>query len=448
MKKLIQALAVLSLAPSVAGCSSSTASSSAKEGSDTLTGTYSVEITGFDWGAGTTKAVVEFDYPVDSVDKDTFTVTETKSATDFTSPTFDIVEATLDRTVTDAYLCDAEGNKVDGASKYVALELYVSPNDGSPINFTMSSMLNIWCDPYYLTITPAEGVTLTSGGTEVTSVTVAQEMSGRTTSADAFTTASFTAADGVSYEYATYEPAEKADTLVVWLHGVGEGGTEGTDPFITLLANKVTALASEEFQSTIGGAYVLVPQCPTFWMDATGTGANLNGGAIEADGTSFYTESLHELIESYKAECGAEKVVLAGCSNGGYMTMVMGMNYPDEYTALVPICEAVPDSAITDDQIEAIKDIPMFFIYSLDDTTVDPTLHENPTIERLQNAGASNLHVSTTEHVIDTSGEYTDENGDPYMYAGHWSWIYFDNNESMCNDCGEAVWSWIAEQVK
>ena len=139
----------------------------------------------------------------------------------------------------------------------------------------------------------------------------------------------------------------------------------------------------------------------------------------------------------------AKKVVLAGCSNGGYMTLLMGLTYPQEYDAIVPICEAVPDSYITDEQLQGVKDLPMYFIYSKDDDTVDPTLHEIPTINRLKALGASNLHVSTTEHVVDTSGLYKDEN-----YSGHWSWIYFFNNEAQCDECGVKSFDWIDQQLK
>ena len=70
-------------------------------------------------------------------------------------------------------------------------------------------------------------------------------------------------------------------------------------------------------------------------------------------------------------------------------------------------------------------------------------------INRLKNLGATNLHVATFDSVIDTSGKYNDLNdGDPYQYNGHWSWIYFDNNEADCDEHGEKVWQWIGEQVK
>ena len=56
--------------------------------------------------------------------------------------------------------------------------------------------------------------------------------------------------------------------------------------------------------------------------------------------------------------------------------------------------------------------------------------------------------AETTDDVAKLA-EYNDLNdGDPYQYNGHWSWIYFDNNEADCDEHGEKVWQWIGEQVK
>lgn len=75
-------------------------------------------------------------------------------------------------------------------------------------------------------------------------------------------------------------------------------------------------------------------------------------------------------------------------------------------------------------------------------------MYEIPLIKRLKAAHATNLHVSTTEHIIDTSGKYKDKNDKAYQYSGHWSWIYFHNNESKCDDCGIDVFSWIKDTIK
>ena len=439
------------VAATLSACGQSGASTDAGSATDAdgvaVSGTYAQHIQGFDWGCGVDKVTISLDTPLDAVEATDLAVTETKMATDWTDETFPVVETTIPRTVTAATLSD------DG--KTLELDLACVPDDGdSPLVFDMSTWLSTWSDPYYLTIGLSDGAALTSEGSAVASLNIATEATETTTSADTWTFDSFAASDGVTYQYAAWSPEEGSKTLVVWLHGLGEGGTEDTDPRVTILGNKVVALSEDAFQEAVGGAHVLAPQCPTYWMDADGQKTNFNGGAIEADGSSFYTASTEEFIDAYAQQVGADKVVLTGCSNGGFMTMVLALSRPDAYAGVVPICEALPDAQITDEQIASLTDLPMYFVYSEDDTTVDPTKHEIPTIERLKKAGKASdtLHVSTTEHVVDTSGQFfaTDEDGNevPYQYAGHWSWIYFDNNECACDEDGMAAWDFIAECVK
>lgn len=182
-----------------------------------------------------------------------------------------------------------------------------------------------------------------------------------------------------------------------------------------LYGNKVVNLASDDIQSIFKRAYILTPQSPTMWMD-DGT------GKYTSDGTSMYTKSLMALIESYIAsnsDIDTSRIYLGGCSNGGYMTMRMIISYPDYFTAAYPICEAYSDSWITDEQIEAIKDIPIWFTHSKDDTTVPIDRSTNATYARLLAAGAENIHKSTFETVVDLYGN---------RQMGHWSWIYTLNN--------------------
>lgn len=79
------------------------------------------------------------------------------------------------------------------------------------------------------------------------------------------------------------------------------------------------------------------------------------------------------------------------------------------------------------------------------DTTVKPEDYEAPTIERLKKIGG-NIHISVFDDVHDTTGLYTTEDGAPYQYMGHWSWLYFFNNE--CSDNGTNLWEWMAAQKK
>ena len=251
----------------------------------------------------------------------------------------------------------------------------------------------------------------------------------------------FTGADGRILRYASFIPAEDGEThpLVIWLHGAGEGGE---DPTIPLLGNKVSALYGEDFQAVMGGAFVLTPQTPDFWLVY-----NENGDWQDNPGvSSLYNATLKELIDAYVADHGAidpDRIYIGGCSNGGFMTMDMILSYPDFFAAAYPICEAYRDSGITNEQLAAIKTLPVWFVYAENDDTVLPDVFEAPTIQRLRDLGA-NVHTSIFPDVHDTSGLYTDENGAPYQYMGHWSWLYFFNNE--CQEDGVNLRQWLAEQ--
>ena len=82
MNRLFKVSLAALMALSLAACSADKPEEPAAAGSDTVKGTYTVEITGFDWGCGTTKAIVTLDNPLDSAAAENFTVTETKQATD------------------------------------------------------------------------------------------------------------------------------------------------------------------------------------------------------------------------------------------------------------------------------------------------------------------------------------------------------------------------------
>lgn len=405
-----------------------------------LEGTYSYFVTGYDWGAGVNKAILTLERKISEVDANDFLVYETKQETDWTGADFPVVIKKTRREVTDAYLCDISGNRCEGQSFHVALELYVSPEEGSPLLFSMKTQKNSWSDPYFLTFALEPGAAIKTSEGPFVCLDIARQAAGIATSVDMFELSSHMTESGISYDYVSYKPKSRYETLVVWLHGMGEGGSDNSDAHMPVLGNKAAVLAEEKFQSAIGNAAILAPRCPTMWMDD-------GSGDFTADGSSLYTQSLMELIERYKFECGASKVVLTGCSNGGYMVLEMMTSYPGYFAAGVPICAAKLDSWVSDDDITRLKDQPLYFIYSNDDQVVDPLLYEIPVIERLKAAGAKNLAVATSDMVIDTSGNYTDGQGNPYRYNGHWSWIYFDNNEAFDDVTGLDSWSWIARHI-
>ena len=76
----------------------------------------------------------------------------------------------------------------------------------------------------------------------------------------------------------------------------------------------------------------------------------------------------------------------------------------------------------TEETLQAIKDLPIWFVQSADDPVVVPANYLLPTYQALVQAGAENTWVSYFETV-----EGTDSPGTTYM--GHFSWIYLFNNQ-------------------
>ena len=320
---------------------------------------YSKVIEVEDWGATITKVIVNMGQEVSGeVDTDTFEVKVTRSDERGETP----LSESGERRVTNAYISDEAGNPTEAGS-YVTLEMAYGPSVslGSALNYAEGR--NIWIDCEY-TITQEEAIGDVEG-------VVATECTGETrVGIDDFNISKGTYG-GIEYSIADYKPADgEKHPLIIWLHGGGEGGTDATIP---LAANKSVAFASEEVQEQFGGAYVLVPQCPTYWMEGE------NG---TADGTCIYEEGLMEMIQDYVANnegVDANRIYVGGCSNGGYMTMLLMRDYPDYFAAAYPVCEGLADTLVSDEDINIYKDEAIWFVLAATDTTLDPVVYSLPT---------------------------------------------------------------------
>lgn len=404
-------------------------------------------VRGFDWGPGVDEVVFTLPKQVSKVEAED-AVVETRGVV---------------RTVESAFLCDRNGDKEDvERSKFVAFRLTTdSMTSGSPFDYDFEkTFMNSWTPDYPLRAsfsatrggkTVAVGYSGNCGNkTNIVSPDTAEWV--RLAAQSGTYRNPFTKLDEtVVLQRAAYEPdALKNDgaknPLIIWLHGQGEGGT---DPDIVLLGNKVTALAKpdiqQHFTTTDGerGAYVYIVQSPTYWMDE-GDGKNGAG-----DNKSRYTEALMDAIKSYvdgNPDVDTSRIYLTGCSNGGYMMMNMLIKYPDYFAAAIPNCEAYAFDRIsttgngsamggenettseckrwlTDKKVNKIKDIPIWFLASADDTIVTPSAFELPTYQALLKAGATNCWFSYYDKV-----RMKDDPTAEVM--GHWVWVYFFNDEA------------------
>lgn len=371
--------------------------------------TYKYNIGGYDWGCQTNRIILTMDDVIEEINKEDLIIRETTLISDFKNKT--INEIMAKRNISDCRLIDEHN---------IAIELEVGPEYPSPAVFSFETMKNQWSNPYSLTIHYKD--------------VMINRKSGQATDADCFEINNYICKDGTIYPYGYYH--NNSDTLLVWLHGLSEGNCAQNDPKLTILINRVQSLCGK-FQDYVS-CDLLVPQCPTYWMDEDGKESNLNGGRIIAGRSSYYKESLKKLIESFNKK----HIILVGASNGGYMALYMGLEYGDMFDAIIPICEGFPDEYISDEQINKILSIPLFFIYSNDDYVVDPKKFEMPTIERLRNKGVLNLKVATTDHV------YFNIEGNKVKTSGHRSWIYFFNNEASDDETGIKVFDWLKGIIK
>jgi predicted peptidase len=447
--------------------------------------TYKTITEGMDWGPAITKVVLEVGENVDesSFDKDTFTVSSERKykSYDFTTSDYVDEDSVAEREVVDAYVSDDEGNP-DSKGTCITIEMAVGPtkSEGSPYSYDMLTSKNGLVETGYL-ISASAPLKTTAGGELTIIDTVFEGNSGNiNVIADDFDlTGKYTDDDTkLTLTYASYVPdtAKEGETpLIIWLHGAGEGGT---DPSIALLGNKVVNLETDKIQKYFGdtGAEILAPQTPTMWLD-DGTGEYLD--TTGSNYKSYYTETLMGLIEQYVSEhpeIDTNRIYIGGCSNGGYMTVNMIIEYPDYFAAAYPVCEAYAVKWLNDDKIEAIKDIPIWltaaktdgvvqiykgsleddyktFDFELDDNGEKIPLddYSNALYNRLVDAGASNVHFSLFENVVDTTGNYFGEDGTtPYEYNGHWSWIYTLNNEceEEIDGVNTTIFEWLAAQSK
>ncbi len=402
----------------------------------TSNGLYTLVVEGFDWGPGANKVVLPLNEAMVEAKSNDFVVSVSREVE---GVQMSLQEASGSRSVVHSYRSNSNGNsKVDG--EFMTLVLTVSPTDplSSPMKYVFKDGRggNQWV-AYKLTIehTPSKTVWNTEKNRVMPQV-------------DSFDLNEVFSQGDIKLTYASFKPSNNSakSPLIIWLHGGGEGGT---DTSIPLTANKATNYASAEIQSIFGGAYVLVPQSPTFWMQSA------SGDYTRGKVNDIYNETLMALIQSYVKEnptIDVNRIYVGGCSNGGYMSLKLIIEHPNYFAAAYISALAFHAQYVTDAQIESIKDIPIWFLHAKDDPVTKPDETVVPLYKRLIAANASNVHFSYYDHVADLSGMF---GGDDFRYNGHFSWIYshanhanfgFDNEPVMWNGSPVNLMEWMAAQ--
>lgn len=394
-------------------------------------GSYSLVVEGLDFGPAVTKIIIEKDEMIYA------------NASDFKVY---VVQKTLrgetlykgERKIISAYQSDELGNK-SSVKNNISFVMQSGP-DVTPcyaLYYNAATERNEWTEHQY-TITHIQ-----SGRQwnkfEKQRMPIAEDFDKNSITYEDIT---------MDYAYYTPLPDSKKNPLIIWLHGAGEGGHD-TD--LALLGNKVVNLAAPKIQSIFDGAYVLVPQCPTMWMD--------NGTGHYTNGVSKYTAALKNLIDNYISDTpdiDTDRIYIGGCSNGGFMTIRLLLSYPHYFAAAFPVCEAFLDSWITDKEIEQLINVPIWFTHAKNDMTVNIDLFTAATYKWLKEAGAANVHFTCWEEVLDITDLFITSDNQPYEYNGHFSWVYtlnnackldYDNSPVLMNGQEASIMEWLAAQT-
>ncbi len=259
--------------------------------------------------------------------------------------------------------------------------------------------------------------------------------------------------EDMTLSYGYYDP--KPDTrvpVVIWLHGAGEGGL---DPKIPQAANMINNLSIPDYQVYFGGkAYVLVPQCPTVWMD---DGVEQLGRSNKSIYVKPLKACIDEFIAAHSDTVDTDRIYISGMSNGGYMTVRMLIDYPEFFAAGVPVCEAFYSENIDGEALTALAGIPLWFVHSKKDELVPPFETAVPTYKRLKAAGAPNVHLTFYDQLFRDPNRFRDEFGRKIKGFSHAVWNYVLNNECRTEFDGTLVmedgapvtiWEWVGMQRK
>jgi predicted peptidase len=190
-------------------------------------------------------------------------------------------------------------------------------------------------------------------------------------------------------DYAT-QP-DKRWPLMLFLHGAGERGSD----IQSVAKHGPFKLVREgrEFPFII-----IAPQCPT--------------------GQHWQAEPLMQLVAEAekKFRVDSSRIYVTGLSMGGFGTWNLGINHPEKFAAIIPICgggtaEDIVMSSI--DHSEALKSLPVWAFHGAKDPVV-PVAASQETVALLKDKGVREIKLTIYPDALHDSWTRTFENQEIY----------------------------------
>ncbi len=170
-------------------------------------------------------------------------------------------------------------------------------------------------------------------------------------------------------DFLTLETQKNPDFSVIWLHGLGADGHdfESIVPELKLTENlriRFIFPHAPTMPVTVNGGYVMPA-----WYDIYG------GGVPDGEDEKGLRRSQAQIVELIEAEIKkgiqSNRIMLAGFSQGGAMTLFTGLRYPKKLAGLMVLSGYLPMSeALTAEMSEANAKTPVFMAHGRQDSVV------------------------------------------------------------------------------
>ena len=215
--------------------------------------------------------------------------------------------------------------------------------------------------------------------------------------------------DDYSLDYKYYSPVKNGDNtkypLVIWLHGLGNNSSPGSQLNASDIENWSTVEYQKRFKNS-GGAFIFAPRSPKTigWDD---TLINPLKGAID------------DFIQKNKNNIDISRIYLGGYSMGGWMALKTASIYPEMFAAIFVSC---PAWGISNDTAEKISSIPIWIVGGTNDLTVNYYTTILPTWNKIikSNNTPEICRFSTLDPTTYPNGEKASD--------GHFSWYAITND--------------------
>jgi len=186
-------------------------------------------------------------------------------------------------------------------------------------------------------------------------------------------------------EAITVQPKSSAKSCVIWLHGLGADGHDFAD--IVPQLNLPTTLATRFIfphapikPITINGGMHM-----RAWYDIYGFSADTKQ---DETGIPLAEKAITALIDSEVAQgIPANKIVIAGFSQGGAMALYTGLRYPQQLAGVMALSTYLPLAYLWD-KSETVKNMqtPIFMAHGISDAVLSLNIGETSK-DWLVNAG-------------------------------------------------------------